>query len=300
MVSTLLSLAVITSNSLRRNSTDAFDHYPSTSVVVAVLGSLQLEFTRLAQITGNEKYFDAVQRIMNELEAWQPNTLLPGMWPSMVNSAGGINGSAILKAPYANSASFTLGALADSAYEYLPKQYLLLGGRLPQYRTMYETFIEVAKKHLFFRPMTVEDRDILISGTVNVAIGQEPELQPELQHLTCFTGGMLAIAGKIFNRPDDVEIGAKLTDGCIWAYQNTPTGIMPETIMAVPCANKTECRWDTKTWWDTVARDQDEHTMREIIQSQKLAPGFARIVDGRYLLRYVPLPLPSSTPQSVI
>lgn len=259
-------------------------------MVVAVLGSLQLEFTRLSQITGNQKYFDAVQRIMNELEAWQPTTLLPGMWPTIVDSTGNQNGSAVLRSPYSRSGTFTLGALADSAYEYLPKQYMLLGGRLPQYRTMYEMFVEAAKEHLFFRPMTVEDRDILISGTANVAMGKKPELEPELQHLTCFTGGMLAIAGKIFNRPEDVEIGGKLTDGCIWAYENTPTGIMPEAIVTVPCANKTECSWDTKTWWEAVARNQDEHTIREIVQNQKLAPGFAKIVDGRYLLRYVPTP----------
>lgn len=133
--------------------------------------------------------------------------------------------------------------------------------------------------------MTVEDKDILISGSVNVVEGQTPELSPDLQHLTCFTGGMLAIAGKIFDRPEDVDIGAKLTDGCVWAYQNTPTGIMPETITAVPCENRTSCHWDTKQWWEAVATSQGESTMREIVASQKLAPGFARIPDARYLLR---------------
>ena len=32
---------------------------------------------------------------------------------------------------------------------------------------------------------------------------------------------MLGIAGKIFNRPDDVKVGVKLADGCVWAYRNS-------------------------------------------------------------------------------
>ena len=107
---------------------------PSRSVVLAVLGSLQLEFTRLAQITGNNKYFDGVQRVMNELEKWQMNTTLPGMWPAMVDSAK-INKSIAVGSQFENSAElFTLGSLADSAYEYLPKvsflKYISLGSLL--------------------------------------------------------------------------------------------------------------------------------------------------------------------------
>ena len=94
---------------------------PSTNVVLVVLGSLQLEFTRLAQITGNNKYFDGVQRVMNELEKWQMNTTLPGMWPAMVNAAQ-INESIAVGSLFDNANElFTLGALADSTYEYLPK-----------------------------------------------------------------------------------------------------------------------------------------------------------------------------------
>jgi mannosyl-oligosaccharide alpha-1,2-mannosidase len=93
----------------------------SNSIVLAVLGSLSLEFTRLAQITGNDKYFDAIQRVMNELEKWQDNTTLPGMWPAMVDSTK-YNKTILLGSPYVGlDETFTLGALADSTYEYLPK-----------------------------------------------------------------------------------------------------------------------------------------------------------------------------------
>lgn len=274
---------------------------PSKSVVVAVLGSLSLEFTRLAQITGNHKYFDGIQRVVNELEKWQNTTQLPGMWPAMVDSSK-VNQSLALGSPYEGADElFTLGALADSTYEYLPKvcsftlrsgllltlfqQFMMLGGVSKQYRNMYENFISTAKKYLFFRPMTVGDHDILIAGTVNVFAGMEPRHNANLEHLACFTGGMLAIAGKIFSRPEDVEDGRRLADGCVWAYRSTLTGIMPETLTAVPCKNRTQCVWNEKAWHDAIDPNAEADAVRERIKHEQLSPGFTYVQDKRYLLR---------------
>jgi mannosyl-oligosaccharide alpha-1,2-mannosidase len=162
---------------------------------------------------------------------------------------------------------------------------MLLGGQMKSYRTMYEKFIPVAKKNLMFRPMTTTDEDILIFGTLNLRVGGESSLTPELQHLACFTGGMLAIAGRIFNRPEDVEDGAKLADGCVWAYRNTVTGIMPETFTTVPCENRTSCKWDKQKWYKAIDAMADESEIRERIVLNKLSPGFVHIQDQRYLLR---------------
>jgi hypothetical protein len=99
---------------------EAHDHLPSGSVVLAVLGTLQMEFTRLSQITGNMKYYSAVQRIVDELEKWQNKTALPGMWPAMVDATG-VDPIALSSSAAGSVEKFTLGALADSTYEYLPK-----------------------------------------------------------------------------------------------------------------------------------------------------------------------------------
>jgi mannosyl-oligosaccharide alpha-1,2-mannosidase len=99
---------------------EASDHSPSHSIVLAVLGTLSLEFTRLSQITGNDKYFDGIQRVVNELEKWQLKTSLPGMWPAVVDSSI-VGQTFALGSPDSQSDLYTLGALADSAYEYLPK-----------------------------------------------------------------------------------------------------------------------------------------------------------------------------------
>lgn len=124
---------------------------------------------------------------------------------------------------------------------------MLLGGssHQPQYKKLYETAIDVAKKHLFFRPMTKEEKPILISGNLRVNSPADFSLDPQGQHLSCYVGGMLGIASKIFNRPDDLLLGRKLVDGCIWAYHAMPTGIMPETFHTLPCADMNKCPWDS-------------------------------------------------------
>jgi mannosyl-oligosaccharide alpha-1,2-mannosidase len=63
-------------------------HRASTRVVLAELGSLALEFTRLAQLTKEPRYYDAIARITDALEEWQNHTRLPGMWPTFVDASG--------------------------------------------------------------------------------------------------------------------------------------------------------------------------------------------------------------------
>lgn len=78
----------------------------------AELGSLTLEFTRLSQLTGDGRFFDAAQRITNVFDEQQGRTRLPGMWPVAVNAKD---------LDFTAWNSFTIGGMADSLYEYLPK-----------------------------------------------------------------------------------------------------------------------------------------------------------------------------------
>ena len=162
------------------------------------------------------------------------------------------------------SEEFTLGSMADSTYEYFPKEYILLGGLVDQYREMFEWSMDVAKENLLFRPMIPdEEREVLISGAYRVVLpmsDNEPgntRLINTGSHLTCFVGGMFALGAKVFNRPEDLEIAKKLTDGCVWAYEMTTTGIMPESFVAIPCESRTSCPWNESRWWDELDPNQD-------------------------------------------
>jgi len=80
--------------------------------LVSELGSLTLEFTRLSQLTGDLKYFDAVQRIMDQFDLQQNSTKVKGLWPVVINPRD---------LDFTKDNGFTLGGMADSLYEYLPK-----------------------------------------------------------------------------------------------------------------------------------------------------------------------------------
>ncbi|KAF2200976.1 seven-hairpin glycosidase [Delitschia confertaspora ATCC 74209] len=362
-------------------------HRASNRVVLAEIGSLSMEFTRLAQLTGEPKYYDAIARITDALEESQGKTRLPGMWPVNLDASGckvidystPIEDAIPLQAPldYLESSKkekldsenekatkakeveeagegkskmlpldlpkpltfvatdgvgkgkiknwdddtvvdknlagkesvktkrqledlgidnsgtvpekrikpskpspspsprpeceeqglvsssdygpeqFTLGGMSDSTYEYLPKQYLLLGGLVPKYRTMYEKSIEVVKKNLIFRPMLPHNDDILFSGSLRVpspssSYSGEPELEGESAHLTCFAGGMIGMSAQIFDRPEDLEIAKKLTEGCVWSYNSTATGIMPESFIFIPCEDQKDCAWNQTKYWNVL------------------------------------------------
>jgi mannosyl-oligosaccharide alpha-1,2-mannosidase len=162
---------------------------------------------------------------------------------------------------------------------------MMLGGVSQQGRILYENFVEAADKNLFYRPMTLNEEDILLSGTFRKAKGQEGHLETEAQHLTCFVGGMLALAGKIFKRRKDVEDGARMAGGCVWAYKSTPTGIMPETFTAVACKDRKNCPWNETDWLQAIAPGSSEADARLRINEERLPPGFTSIQDRRYLLR---------------
>ena len=91
---------------------DGATQVADTSVLVSEPGSLALEFTRLSQITGDPKYYDAVQRVMDVFDEQQSKTKLPGMWPVVVN---------LQEMNFKDYGSFRIGGMADSLYEYLPK-----------------------------------------------------------------------------------------------------------------------------------------------------------------------------------
>lgn len=349
----------------------AFASQPKRASVrsgVAEFGTLSMEFTRLAQLTGQDKYYDAVARITDALDEWQNREddtapLLAGIFPENID-ASGCNNTAPVVNPL-NSASplaqqqvknapqdgpqgyapkkstkpgvelrddarldpagsakkvtkrdvsappsvpahkpadthwstaykpgssrgpsrdahppplaanglpadwdcvaqnltasagmqnYGMGGSQDSAYEYFPKQYLLLGGLEAKYRSLHEKTVAAVKKHLLFRPMVKDEADILFSAKAKVStdatltLPQRTKREYEVTHLTCFLGGMFAMGGKIFESEEDLDVGRRLTDGCVWAYSSMPAGIMAEYAQITPCADANVCPWNETAW----------------------------------------------------
>ncbi|KOS20172.1 Mannosyl-oligosaccharide alpha-1 [Escovopsis weberi] len=195
-----------------------------TKISTAAGGTLCLEFTRLSQITGDPKYYDATERVKHFLYKWQNQTAHPGMWPEELN----FRDENVIENRY------TLSGGADSMYEYFPKMHALLGGLDPQYEEMTVRSLETARDLLLFRPMTPQDSNVLLSGSVISFVGDDL-FSPDMDHLTCFAGGMYALAGRLLAREDFVDLGSRLTAGCIWEYDAMPTNIMPDSASFVRC-----------------------------------------------------------------
>jgi mannosyl-oligosaccharide alpha-1,2-mannosidase len=95
-----------------KDAKNGFVQEAPESVLLAEIGSLSLEFTRLSQITYNRRFYTAAQQITNILEAQQIQTKIPGLWPVVVNAR---------TQNFTEFGGFTIAGMADSTYEYLPK-----------------------------------------------------------------------------------------------------------------------------------------------------------------------------------
>lgn len=292
--------------------------------LAAELGSLTLEFTRLSQLTGDTKFYDAIYTITSAFSRSQSSTKLPGLWPFTINAASPTGPS------FRTGAQFGIGGMADSLYEYLPKQYLLLGGTVPVYKTMYANALQAMKAWIFFRPLApdpspaaararaasaaadaftdTEDRppaeegaaavDVLLSGDVYLD-GRSHKLvrEPKAQHLGCFAGGMVGLAAKVFGtESEDMPFARRLVGGCVWAYGSLPMGIGAEVFHVVPCQESERCMWDEASWRDgvlahfaygeeEVGEMPPEEKFRWLVREKRLPPGYTFIDDPRYILR---------------
>ncbi|KAF7537367.1 hypothetical protein G7Z17_g12863 [Cylindrodendrum hubeiense] len=208
--------------------------HPEQKQSSAGLGSMSLEFTKLTQLTGNPKYYDGIDRITRAFNRTQNSTLIPGMWPLQID---------VLHDFGVKDDSFSLGANGDSLYEYLVKEFVLLRGREPVYEEMYTKAVDAIIKNLLFRPMLPKKDNVLMVGKIDVVGGGIVNLQPHLEHLSCFAGGMIAMGGKVFERDDHVVIGDKLARGCAYAYASFPNGIMPETSSLSACPSLDPCEF---------------------------------------------------------
>ena len=166
--------------------------------------------------------------------------------------------------------------------------HALLGGVDAVYKRLYSGSMATAIKHTLYRPMVPDNADILVAGGARAQSSSPPHLDPRGEHLVCFTGGMFALGGKLFDMPEHVEIGRKLTDGCIWSYRALPLGVMPEVFQMIPCKDKSDCKWNETLWREEVSNQHgltSDVELDKYLKEARLPKGFAQISDPRYILR---------------
>ncbi|CAG8614069.1 9487_t:CDS:10 [Dentiscutata erythropus] len=231
---------------------------PWNVAILAQIGTLQLEFMKLSQLTGNSEFFFKVNNITQALDDIPKP--IPGLYPLFLDhETGEFVGHDI-----------TFGGAGDSFYEYLIKQYIMVGGAIDQFRKMYVESIDSMHKHLI-KDGKIDDRpDLVFIGELSFE-----SFVGKLQHLTCFVPGMLAIGSKVLDRPQDLELAIKLAESCYWAYEMTYTGIGPEDLWYMSSNDtynesekKLKNSWKDKNLPDGVLKMNHEYKLRpETIES---------------------------------
>ena len=206
------------------------------------------------------------------------------MWPVFVDA----------RSKAFSNTHFTVGGMADSSYEYLPKEHILLGGRTDQYRRMYTTAMDTIKENLLFRGMTETGRDVMFIGDGRVlSVRRKPSLEYRMEHLKCYVGGMVGVGAKVFDQPQDLSLARMLTEGCIWSYNVMPTGIMPEIFNVAACQGLEKCKWDEIKWLTEVRSNYRRANAyndavaegRAAARDKRIPPGVVSITDAKYQLR---------------
>lgn len=154
---------------------------------------------------------------------------------------------------------------------------------------MYEYAMIAIKRNIFFRPMIESGEDVRLAGQVD-SDGFRPtselDTDPQAQHVGCFAGGMVAVAAKIFRSSEDLALAKKLVEGCLWAYEVMPLGLMPEVMHVVPCDDEKHCPWEERKWHHQVhAAFEGPLDIDTKVKLNRLAPGVVHVDDARFNLR---------------
>jgi mannosyl-oligosaccharide alpha-1,2-mannosidase len=180
---------------------------------LATVGTLILEWVRLADLSGNRSYADLVQKAESYLLAPTPETSepFPGLLGSSIDVSTGM---------FTDAEGGWVGG-SDSFYEYLIKMWVY---DPEQYDILKQRWIAAADssiKYLASHPAPRPDITFLAaySGT---------DLKLESQHLACFDGGNFILGGQVLKRQDYIDFGLELVNGCHETYISTATRIGPE------------------------------------------------------------------------
>ncbi|SCU78812.1 LADA_0A07822g1_1 [Lachancea dasiensis] len=238
------------------------NHADNGASSTAEFTTLQLEFKYLSIITGDTKYWSAVEKVYRPL--YESNRLLGhygGLAPIYV---------------YPDNAKFRgnnirLGSRGDSFYEYLLKQYLQTRETL--YYVLYRASMEGVKQHLVSKS---HPSNLVYIGEKEY--GLRGPLSPKMDHLVCFMGGLLAMGATeglhisdarqqpfwSTQRDEDWALAQDLTYTCYQMYHQIPSGLAPEIVVF---NDQSQRKSGTRQWWkssngDFYVKPADAHNLQ--------------------------------------
>jgi len=177
--------------------------------ILSEFGTLHLEFAMLTRYTGDPKYLAKVMKIRDYMQKKQKDK---GLYPNYIDPKTGAWGTRHV----------SLGALGDSFYEYLLKAWLLSGKKDTTARVMYDEAVKALEANI----IGTSPGGLVYAGDL-----RNGRLEPKMQHLTCFSGGMFALGSRGSSDPEHfMKLGADLTHTCHESYDRSNTKLGPESF----------------------------------------------------------------------
>ncbi|XP_067825699.1 mannosidase, alpha, class 1B, member 1b isoform X2 [Heptranchias perlo] len=178
---------------------------------VAEVTSIQLEFRELSRLTKEDKYQTAVDEVMKRIHKLGGKK--DGLVPMFINTNSG---------QFSHLGVYTLGARADSYYEYLLKQWIQGGRKEADLLEDYLHAIEGVKKNLIRKS---EPSKLTFVGELS-----HNQFSPKMDHLVCFLPGTLALGAHHGLTADHMELAKELMETCYQMYAQIETGLSPEIV----------------------------------------------------------------------
>jgi mannosyl-oligosaccharide alpha-1,2-mannosidase len=179
-------------------------------VFIAECGSLQMEFLKLSRLTGNPVYEQKALDIIDKISSFPKDIV--GLYPTVIN---------VDTKTFFNDGIYRLGERVDSFYEYLLKVWILDRSK-ETFRGLYDESVNAIINNL----VRITDE-----GFVYIGAGDASSVEPEMEHLTCFAGGMFALGAaskKDYNWEQIFALGVNLTETCYHMYTTTKLGLAAE------------------------------------------------------------------------
>lgn len=179
--------------------------------ILSEFGTLHLEFTYLSDVTGNPIYREKVETIRNVVQGMEKPK---GLYPNYLNPKTGKWGQHHM----------SMGAMGDSFYEYLLKAWIQSGKQDTEARDMYDAAIEAAIQHMLQTSR---------GGLMYFSDLKFDRAEHKMDHLACFSGGLLALGAKVEQSPMSprhMDIAAGITNTCHESYSRTNTKLGPENF----------------------------------------------------------------------
>lgn len=180
--------------------------------VLAEVATVQMEFRYLSHVTGEQKYAQAADKAFKAvLDSAGSHGLIPIY----------LSRDDVIPRPVGSKIS--LGAMGDSYYEYLLKQWVQSGKKEDYLKDMWKRAMRETQEQLVVKTE---------GGLTFIAEKDEGRQRHRMDHLACFVGGMLMMGARTLPA-DEVDaawepLAGEITETCYQMYKRSPSGLAAE------------------------------------------------------------------------